>query len=84
MWRASLPQGLWLELPRASGQGIVTLWAGAGMLPVGVLDEYIKRCPAAVMGRATVERLFQPERWEEIFERHSASVATCRRKSSPS
>ena len=48
------------------------------MLPVGVLDEYIKRCPAAVMGRATVERLFQPERWEEIFERHSASVATCR------
>jgi Transposase DDE domain len=36
----------------------------------GVLDKFIERCPAAVMVRATVERLLRPERLDEIFERH--------------
>ena len=40
------------------------------MLPSGVLDKFIERCPAAVMVRATVERLLRPERLDEIFEAH--------------
>ena len=40
------------------------------MLPGGVLDKFVERCPAAVMMRATVERLLRPERWDEIFEAH--------------
>ena len=40
------------------------------MLPVGVLDRFIDRCPAAVMVRATIERLLRPERLDEIFESH--------------
>ena len=40
------------------------------MLPSGVLDKFIERCPAAVMVRATVERLLRPERLDEIFETH--------------
>jgi hypothetical protein len=40
------------------------------MLPSGVLDKFIERCPAAVMVRATVERLLRPERLNEIFETH--------------
>ena len=40
------------------------------MLPGGVLDKFIERCPAAVMVRATVERLLRPERLDEIFEAH--------------
>jgi hypothetical protein len=35
-----------------------------------VLDKFIERCPAAVMVRATVERLLPPERLDEIFETH--------------
>ena len=46
------------------------MWEGAGMSPGGVLDKFVERCPAAVMVRATVERLLQPERWDEIFEAH--------------
>ena len=38
------------------------------MLPGEVLDKFIERCPAAVMVRATVERLLRPERLDEIFE----------------
>lgn len=40
------------------------------MLPSSVLDKFIERCPAAVMVRATVERLLRPERLDEIFEAH--------------
>ncbi len=40
------------------------------MLSSGVLDKFIERCPAAVMVRATVERLLRPERLDEIFEAH--------------
>jgi hypothetical protein len=40
------------------------------MLPGGVLDKFVERCPAAVMVRATVERLLRPERLNEIFEAH--------------
>jgi hypothetical protein len=40
------------------------------MLPSGVLDKFIERCPAAVMVRGTVERLLRPERLDEIFETH--------------
>lgn len=40
------------------------------MLPESVLDRFIERCPAAVMVRATVERLLRPERLDEIFESH--------------
>jgi hypothetical protein len=40
------------------------------MLPSGVLDKFVERCPAAVMVRATVERLLRPERLDEIFEAH--------------
>ncbi len=40
------------------------------MLPGGVLDKFVERCPAAVMMRATVERLLRPKRWDEIFEAH--------------
>ena len=40
------------------------------MLPGGVLDKFVERCPAAVMVRATVERLLRPERLDEIFEAH--------------
>ena len=40
------------------------------MLPSEVLDKFIERCPAAVMVRATVERVWRPERLDEIFEAH--------------
>ena len=40
------------------------------MLPGGVLDKFVERRPAAVMVRATVERLLRPERLDEIFEAH--------------
>ena len=40
------------------------------MLPGGVLDKFVERCPAAVMVRATVELLLRPERLDEIFEAH--------------
>lgn len=40
------------------------------MLASGVLDKFVEQCPAAVMVRATVERLFRPERLDEIFETH--------------
>ena len=43
---------------------------GTGMLPGGVLDKFVERCPAAVMVRATVERLLRPERLDEIFAAH--------------
>lgn len=40
------------------------------MFPSKVLDKFITRCPAAVMVRATVERVLRPERLDEIFETH--------------
>lgn len=46
------------------------------MLPGGVLDKFVEGCPAAVMVRATIERLLRPERLlrlerlDEIFEAH--------------
>lgn len=40
------------------------------MLPGRVLDRFLEGCPAAVMVRATVERLLRPERLDEIFEAH--------------
>ena len=40
------------------------------MLSGGVFDKFVERCPAAVMVRATVERLLRPERLDEIFEAH--------------
>ena len=40
------------------------------MLLIGVLDKFVERCPAAVMVRATVERLLRPERLDEIFAAH--------------
>ena len=38
------------------------------MLPTSVLDRFIERCPAAVMIRATLERLLRPARLDQIFE----------------
>lgn len=38
------------------------------MLPAQILDRFIERCPAAVMVRATLERLLQPARLDQIFE----------------
>src|SRR4051812_31526654 len=38
------------------------------MLPTQVLDRFIERCPAAVMVRATLERLLRPDRLDQIFE----------------
>lgn len=38
------------------------------MLPTQILDRFIERAPAAVMVRATLERLLQPERLDQIFE----------------
>lgn len=40
------------------------------MLPNSVLDKFVQGCPAAVMVRATVERLLRPERLDEVFEAH--------------
>ena len=40
------------------------------MLPGGVLDKFVERRPAAVMVRATVERLLRPKRLDEVFEAH--------------
>ena len=40
------------------------------MLPGGVLDKFVEGRAAAVMVRATVERLLRPERLDEIFEAH--------------
>lgn len=38
------------------------------MLPTQILDRFVERCPAAVMVRATLERLLRPERLDQIFE----------------
>jgi IS4 transposase len=38
------------------------------MLPTQILDRFIERSPAAVMVRATLERLLRPERLDQIFE----------------
>lgn len=38
------------------------------MLPAQILDRFVERCPAAVMVRATLERLLNPERLDQIFE----------------
>jgi hypothetical protein len=38
------------------------------MLPAQILDRFIERCPAAVMVRATLERLLRPTRLDQIFE----------------
>ena len=38
------------------------------MLPTAILDRFVERCPAAVLVRATLERLLRPERLDEIFE----------------
>ena len=38
------------------------------MLPTQILDRFIERCPAAVMMRATLERLLRPARLDQIFE----------------
>lgn len=40
------------------------------MLPNSILDKFVDRCPAAVMVRATVERVLRPERLDEIFDTH--------------
>lgn len=40
------------------------------MVPDSVLEKFIERCPAAVMVRATLERLLGSERIDEIFHRH--------------
>src|SRR6059058_3875206 len=37
------------------------------MVPAQVLDRFVERCPAAVMVRATLERLLRPERLDQIF-----------------
>lgn len=37
------------------------------MLPDSVLDRFVKKCPAAVMIRATLENLLRPERLDQIF-----------------
>ncbi len=38
------------------------------MLPTTVLTRFLARCPAAVMVRATLERLLEPKRLDRIFE----------------
>jgi IS4 transposase len=38
------------------------------MLPASILDRFIERCPAAVMVRASLERLLLPARLDQIFE----------------
>jgi IS4 transposase len=38
------------------------------MLPTAILDRFVEGCPAAVMIRATLERLLLPERLDQIFE----------------
>ncbi len=38
------------------------------MLPTAILDRFVERCPAAVMVRASLERLLLPERVDQIFE----------------
>lgn len=38
------------------------------MLPEAILDRFVERCPAVVMVRATLERLLQPQRLDQIFE----------------
>ena len=38
------------------------------MLPTTVLNRFLERCPAAVMVRATLERLLEPKRLDRIFE----------------
>jgi IS4 transposase len=37
------------------------------MLPTQILDRFVERCPAAVIVRATLERLLSPDRLDEIF-----------------
>ena len=37
-----------------------------GMLPAAVLGRFVEQCPAAVMVRATLERLLRPERLGQI------------------
>ena len=38
------------------------------MLPTTILDRFVEKCPAAVLVRATLERLLRPERLDQIFE----------------
>jgi IS4 transposase len=38
------------------------------MLPTAILDRFVERCPAAVMVRATLEKLLRPDRLDQIFE----------------
>ena len=38
------------------------------MVPEAILDRFVERCPAAVMVRATLERLLRPERLDQVFE----------------
>src|SRR5512147_242750 len=38
------------------------------MLPTPILDRFIERCPAAVMVRATLERLLRADRLDQIFD----------------
>ena len=38
------------------------------MLPTKVLNRFLERCPAVVMVRATLERLLDPKRLDQIFE----------------
>src|SRR5580693_6889059 len=38
------------------------------MLPTAIIDRFVERCPAAVMVRATLERLLRPERLDQLFE----------------
>ena len=38
------------------------------MLPATILDRFVQRCPAAVMVRASLERLLLPERLDQIFD----------------
>ena len=38
------------------------------MVPAQILDQFVERCPAVVMVRATLERLLRPERLDQIFE----------------
>ena len=40
------------------------------MFPSSVLEKFIDQCPAAVIVRATCERVLRPERLDEIFEVH--------------
>jgi hypothetical protein len=38
------------------------------MLATAILDQFVERCPAVVMVRATLEQLLCPERLAQIFE----------------